>query len=70
MFKTEVVVDLKLITEYGYYHGVHIAGDEMKLVYRDDAEDYETSISFASLEEMENLAHAMLRAIKMTKHLD
>lgn len=70
MLKTEISVDLKLITEYGYYHGVKIGNEEFKIVYRDDESNQELSIDFASLEEMEELAKIMLRAIKISKQLD
>lgn len=61
-------ITLTVYADQDYRYNIEVS-DEMSLVYEEDGREKDLRISFGSLNEMEAVANAMLRAVKLAKEV-
>jgi len=66
MNKFEASIDLTIYADAEYKYMVH-SGDAISIAYVERSTTRKVELSFGSMEEMEAVAIAMLKVVKMTK---
>ena len=61
-------ITLTVYVDHDYRYNIEVS-DEMALVYEEDGREQDLRIGFGSLNEMEAVANAMLRAVKLAKEV-
>ena len=61
-------ITLTVYADQDYRYNIEVS-DEMALVYEEDGREQDLRIGFGSLNEMEAVANAMLRAVKLAKEV-
>jgi hypothetical protein len=66
--KIETGITLEVYADPEYFYEVHLGG-EYTLTYKETDLNIKTILGFGSLEEMEAVANAMLKAVKIKREM-